>query len=352
MGIREWHTHAAIYLALTLVGLPIFENLLAFGIPPCKVKPPPIPAPRRIFDCFLYHNEAYMLYLQLLTLSKYVDVFVIGHSNQSFTKRTQSPVSFSPFKQEIFAFSHQIVFLYIDLDRLPLSRSKWSNGTAWRREATARNHLIEGVKSRKPDPDDLIMLCDVDEIVTRSAISLIRQRPPVHYYNLQGLLFHYTFRWKVGEWERPLVIRYGSLSAPLDDYKFVPFLFPLPGVLHYHCSFCFPKMSEVFRKLKSFSHTEYSRGQFTDPNYVFARIACGYGIIPPRWKMPEKLTLVSHNESEIYLPKDRRFDFLRYRIGFKDLKDYQLTAAQIAAYKPNDCTLQLDPQRTVIGPVL
>jgi hypothetical protein len=289
-----------------------------------------------------------MLYLHLLTLEKSVDYFVIGYSNHSFTSQVYSPMTFDPFEEEIHSFSDQIVLVFVDFNVTPLAQSKWDNGTAWRREATARNHLIEGVKRLKPEADDLVLLCDVDELVTRNAILLVRRRPPVHYYNLQGLLFHYSFRWQVGEWERPVVIRYGSIQFPLDDYKFVPFLFPLPGILHYHCSFCFPRIADVLRKLRSFSHTEYSAGRFRDPNYVYGRIACGYGVLPPRWKMPDRLTLVDFNAKDIYLPNDARFDFLMYRIGFQDIPNFALNATAIRHHMPGNCSLK---NAVSLGPI-
>jgi hypothetical protein len=288
-----------------------------------------------------------MLYLHLLTLSGHVDKFVIAYSNYSFATDKILPISFSPFEQEILSYSSSIVFLYVDFKTLPLSPSRYRNGTAWRREATARNHLIEGVKSLAPREDDLILLCDVDEIATRDAILLVRRRPPVHYYNLKGLLFHYTFRWQVAVWERPLVIRYGAMNGQLDDYKFAPFLFPLPGVLHFHCSFCAPNISSVLQKLQSFSHTEYSEGRFRDPNYVYARIACGYGLLPTRWKMPEKLQLVDFRSDVIFLPDDHRLDFLRQRIGFHDLSQYDLSVGAIKAYMPKKCGLKKDPNLQV-----
>jgi beta-1,4-mannosyl-glycoprotein beta-1,4-N-acetylglucosaminyltransferase len=339
--LTRWQLHFAFYLFLLIVGIPLFQHLFPARTPVSRLNSGQVPMDRKIFDCFLYHNEAYMLYLHLLTLTPVVDRFIIGHSNQSFTGQRGSAMSLDPFEQEMRAYLKRVLFLYIDFNRLPMSESRYRNESAWRREATARNHLIEGVKHFDPSPEDLVLLCDVDEIATRSAIRLIRRRPPVHYYNLQGILYHYSFRWQVGEWERPLVIRFGSICAPLDDYKFMPFLFPLPGILHHHCSFCFPDLRGVLQKLRSFSHTEYSNGRFRDANYVWARIACGYGVLPPRWKMPEKLTLVDLDSRDVFVPNDVRFDFLRYRIGFRDLGEYKLNLTRVKMYMPKDCTLKL-----------
>jgi hypothetical protein len=187
----------------------------------------------------------------------------------------------------------------------------------------------------------MILFCDVDEIVTRQAIALIRQNPPDHYYHVCGELYHYSYRWKVGKWERPLVIRYGALQGPLDDYKFVPFVCRLPGVLHYHCSFCFPTITGIITKLRSFSHTEYSGPKFVDPNYIFARITCGYGILPTRYQMPERLRLRAFDPAHVFLPPDRRLQFLRSRIGFEDLADFTFNETAIRDYIPPACKRRL-----------
>jgi hypothetical protein len=349
----QWRVHLGFYIFLVLAAFPFFERFPFFRRPRCGVRSTIEDAPSRIFDCFLYHSEAHMLLAHLRTLSGLVDKFVIAYSNYSFAHNLYSPVSFAPFEREIMQYAADVIFLYVDFSVLPLSECRYRNGTAWKREATARNFLLEGVRRMDPQPQDIVLLCDVDEIVTRSAIPLIKARPPIHYYNLQGLLFHYSFRWKVGTWERPLAIRYGSIAFSLDDYKFMPMLFPLPGVLHYHCSFCFPTIAEIIGKLRSFSHTEYSQGKYRDPNYVYARVACGYGVLPNRWKMPERLTPMAFNVRDISLPDDTRFDFLRARIGFQDLGNWpELNISNIKAYMPRSCRLKDDPEFERIGTLM
>jgi hypothetical protein len=100
-------------------------------------------------------------------------------------------------------------------------------------------------------------------------------------------------------------------------------------------------MQEVLRKLGSFSHTEFSEGKYRNPNYVYARIACGYGVLPNQWKMPERLTLVNFDSRAVFLPNDLRFDFLRQRIGFRDLGDLNLTGSQVRSYQPQECNVTI-----------
>jgi hypothetical protein len=341
MVIRRWKSHLCGYVIVIVLLLSFADRIFAEISPSANVRDSQPAVPLRVFDCFLYHSESYMLYLHLLTLAPSVDGFVVGWSNTTFTNQTTTSMVFAPFDDEIAAFSNQVVYIHIDFSKLKLSQSKWKNETVWRREATARNFLIEGVNLCNPSPDDLILLCDVDEIATRRAIYLIRRQPPTHYYNLHGRLYHYSFRWAVSDWDRPLVVRYGSICAPLDDYKFMPFHFVIPGVLHHHCSFCFPTMKEVLRKLSSFSHTEFSGGKYQNPNYLYARIACGYGVLPNQWQMPETLNLVPFDSKSVFMPNDLRFDFLRQRIGFRDLGDLNLTGEEVRSYRPTGCNLTI-----------
>jgi hypothetical protein len=278
-----------------------------------------------------------MLYVRLATLAGHVDVFVVGHANVSFSGGAAAPLSLAPFAREFRALRACVHIHINDMRALPRARSRYRDAAPWGREATARNALLDGVRRFAPAGRDLILLCDVDEVPTRAALAAVRADPPAHYYNLCGDLFHYSYRWRVGRWLRPLVIRYGALARPLDDYKFEPFRCTLPGVMHNHCSFCFPTLAEIARKLRSFSHVEYAGGNFSDPNYIIARILCGYGVLPERWRMPERLTLTEFDPDRIFLPSDPRLRFLSQRIGFTDLGSYRWDQRAIRRFFPPPC---------------
>jgi hypothetical protein len=79
-------------------------------------------------------------------------------------------------------------------------------------------------------------------------------------------------------------------------------------------------MATVPRKLAGFSHIEFYAERSQDPNSVYARIACGCGVLPPMGKGPEQLILVFVNRKRMCLPDDERSDFLVRRIGFNDFQ--------------------------------
>jgi hypothetical protein len=119
------------------------------------------------------------------------------------------------------------------------------------------------------------------------------------------------------------------------------------GVHHYHCSFCFPTIGAIFHKLRTFSHTEFAGPKFMNPNYIYARIACGYGTMPAMWKQPETLMPVDFDKEFIFLPDDSRLDFLRWRIGFTDLEQFQWNISEIRQFMPQNCTVNLTSKHQV-----
>jgi hypothetical protein len=65
--------------------------------------------------------------------------------------------------------------------------------------------------------------------------------------------------------------------------------------------------------------------------------------------MPERLTLVDFDAENIEIPDDSRFNFLKFRIGFKDLKKFSLNMTGIRTWKPGDCRLKVDDESIEIG---
>jgi hypothetical protein len=60
--------------------------------------------------------------------------------------------------------------------------------------------------------------------------------------------------------------------------------------------------------------------------------------------MPERLTPVELQVKEVVVPEDKRFDFLRGRIGFQDLQEWEnLTIVGVKEYMPRSCPLKNDP---------
>jgi beta-1,4-mannosyl-glycoprotein beta-1,4-N-acetylglucosaminyltransferase len=99
----------------------------------------------KIFDCFLYNGENFILDIRLNILSGIVNKFVIVESkydHQGNKKKLKLNLDdFASFKDKI---------TYLVIDRFP------KNFTSWERENFQRNYLINGLN--EADDNDYIII--------------------------------------------------------------------------------------------------------------------------------------------------------------------------------------------------
>lgn len=142
----------------------------------------------RIFDCFPFHDELDLLDIHLRELSDCVDRFVIAEATTSFSgepKKLNFPANrdrFAPFLDRID---------YIVVDDFPPGMKP-----GWARQWHQREALARGLADA--EPDDLILLCDVDEIVRASALRSFAaretRRAEIGCFSLRH--FNYFLNWE------------------------------------------------------------------------------------------------------------------------------------------------------------
>ena len=105
----------------------------------------------KIFDCFSYWDEDFLLDLRLNIMNDYVDFFIIIEGNKTWqnnSKELKFDISkFSKFKDKI---------IYIQVTDLP------DGDDPYLRENYQRNCILRGLK--KAEDKDLILISDLDEI--------------------------------------------------------------------------------------------------------------------------------------------------------------------------------------------
>lgn len=113
-----------------------------------------------IYDCFTFFNELDILELRLEELDACVDHFVIGEATRTFSNEPK-PLYFAENKERFARFLPKII--HVVIDDLP------ADGDAWDREAFQRDALSRGLDGAQPD--DIVMISDVDEIPFPSNIA-------------------------------------------------------------------------------------------------------------------------------------------------------------------------------------
>lgn len=116
----------------------------------------------KVFDGVLYNGEADVLECRLTELADVVDTFVIVEGDKSFTGRSRVRGS----RERFAAWEHKI--RWVDFET-PVVKY------AWTVEAATRNYLFDVMQGLGVQDDDIVTVCDVDEIWSPSMLDSFAQ---------------------------------------------------------------------------------------------------------------------------------------------------------------------------------
>ena len=150
----------------------------------------------RIFDCFMFYDEEFLLDIRLNILDKYVDFFIIVESeyfhNGKKRKLKFNIDKFKKFENKIIYIIHKdepsdIIGLEDEDDEGTKSYKLIFN--AHLRENDQRNHISKGLTSASDD--DLILVSDLDEIPNFNSIDLSKVNNQIIMFEQE--IFYYKF---------------------------------------------------------------------------------------------------------------------------------------------------------------
>ena len=113
----------------------------------------------KIYDCFTFYNELDLLELRLTELYDFVDHFVLVEADTTYTS-VPKPFYYEENKQRYARWADKII--HIKVTDMPHSPDAWVN------DIFQRNQIARGIADAAPE--DLIMICDLDEIVRQEAV--------------------------------------------------------------------------------------------------------------------------------------------------------------------------------------
>jgi beta-1,4-mannosyl-glycoprotein beta-1,4-N-acetylglucosaminyltransferase len=268
-----------------------------------------------------------MYYLRLNVLNPYVDVFVIAHFCSTYQGGDAGKISFEPLTDEMRAFEDKIVIKEI---------------CVWKTNANPTAHkfaLTREIRSKldelEPESDSYIIYSDCDEIPIPRALEQMYGDPPFQFYRLVGGYFMYSY-WHLRpncEWRGPTFIRYSTMGSDIRFYRGRNS--PRWDGAAVHCTYCFPTIARLIKKLQSFSHIELSKEPYINASYVAASILCGYDFL-------RKKPLLVYDKAEELEPVDHwAVKFLRERVPVSDL---HLASKSKVRYWMNwlNCTASID----------
>jgi beta-1,4-mannosyl-glycoprotein beta-1,4-N-acetylglucosaminyltransferase len=168
-----------------------------------------------IFDCFTFFNELDLLEIRLNEMSCIVDKFVLVEATSTFTGQ-KKPLFFNENKSRYGQFSDKIIHIIVE-DMSHVNNEFTKKSSAWAREYHQRDQILRGL--RFADPNDLILVSDVDEIVSAEKLgrALLERHPgSLSIFTLSNHLYYLNRQsienpdWVLG----PRMIEFKYLTSP------------------------------------------------------------------------------------------------------------------------------------------
>jgi hypothetical protein len=230
---------------------------------------------KRVFDCFTFFNELDLLELRLNELYEQVDFFVLAEAPVTFQGQPK-PLVYAENKPRFAAFRDKIIHLVVN--DMPVSPNPWD------REHHQRNALRRALPIAAPD--DIIIISDADEIVSRDAIDILRVTTGFTQINMPMYQYYMNLREQHG-WNKVFAFTYGLL-AEIPDFNWVRtsqneaferFAGRNRKLFNAGWHFTYLGGAERIRqKLQAFSHTEPWFQHMLQPGGTEAQITAGYEV--------------------------------------------------------------------------
>ncbi|KKN77579.1 hypothetical protein LCGC14_0358540 [marine sediment metagenome] len=204
-----------------------------------------------IYDCFTFFDELMLLEIRLKELSPVVDKFVLVESTHTHSGKPKRLYYDEVKDDEVFApFKDKIT--HVVYNPAVFAPNRFDN------DRNQRNYIAIGLDNAQPD--DIIIVSDLDEIVDHRTIALMEDyQVPIH---LRMKLFYYFFNCRANQdWWYPAFCRYR------DYYTADALRLAKPDAIitnaGWHFSYLVPP-EDIPKKLEAFAHAEFDTDYHKD----------------------------------------------------------------------------------------
>ena len=218
---------------------------------------------RKIFDCFLFFNELDMLKMRFEELKDVVEIFVLVESRFTFSGQPK-PLYFEQNKNRFKDYN--VIHIIAEDSNSP---SPWLNEHFQR--TFPSKYLMENMKF-----NDLVCLCDLDEIPSPEVLSKIKKGEISAPGYLEMDLYYYNFNWiKKSKWARASIVTLDEIkSFNIGQIRSGQSQIQIIKDSGWHLSY-FMSPELIQEKIKSFSHQEFNSAEYLDINNITKAIDSG-----------------------------------------------------------------------------
>ncbi|KFZ07990.1 hypothetical protein V501_06141 [Pseudogymnoascus sp. VKM F-4519 (FW-2642)] len=231
---------------------------------------------RKIYDLVLINRELEWLDIRLGQMYSHVDYFIIVEAAKTFTDEPKTLYVESNWDR--YAPYHDKMI------RHTLTDEGMEFKTTWERETFSRNAMVDQVipflkDEQKVEIDDVIIIADVDEIPRPDTLTAMRNCAIPDAVTLRSRMYYYSFQWLLrGEdWIHPQAMLWKGKdqTMPADTLRMGSHKQHHMQNAAWHCSYCLKSLSDMVNKVTSFSHVEFNKPEFRDPEKILNRVRHG-----------------------------------------------------------------------------
>ena len=231
---------------------------------------------RKIYDLILINRELEWLDIRLGQMYSHVDYFVIVEAAKSFTDEPKT--LYVKENWDRYAAYHDKII------RHTLTDEGMKFKTTWERETFSRNAMVDQVipfleGEKKAEIDDVIIIADVDEIPRPDTLTAMRNCVVPNAFTLRSRMYYYSFQWLLrgDDWAHPQAMLWKGKdqTMPADTLRMGASSQPHMHNAAWHCSYCLKSLADMVNKVTSFSHTEFNKPEFRDPEKILNRVRLG-----------------------------------------------------------------------------
>nr|BFD66738.1 benzoate transporter [Bdellovibrio sp. HAGR004] len=238
----------------------------------------------KVYDCFSFFNELDLLEIRLNELNDVVDVFVLVEATRTFQNKPKDLI-FEKNKERFARFLPKI--RHVVVDKYPTFFTRFRRTKTWDFERNQRDFVSKGLTDCQPD--DLILLSDVDEIPRKEAIEKAKSLPYLKVFRQK--MFYYYVNCFVYDYNEPIeycaegyMPWHGSIAVHYKDFtnfedlrtsrnqKKTKRSFIENGGWHYSW---LGGVDRVLQKLDAYSHQEHNTEANRSPERIRELISSG-----------------------------------------------------------------------------
>ena len=180
----------------------------------------------KIIDCFIFYNELDLLNYRLNLLDDYVDYFILVEATHTFTGKEKG-LFYNKNKELFKKFKDKIIHIIVDDFPHKYPDIDIEKNQQWRNENYQRNCIKRGIDKLLLNDNDIITICDIDEIPNPEIFKEIKEnkrkiekisslRMDMYYYNL-------NCKTNISDWISPKIISYKEfikLDITIHDFRY------------------------------------------------------------------------------------------------------------------------------------